>query len=104
MAMSCLRALPRVTRTCAPCLAARGVAFSDESHAPRELAAILPEYLQHRGRRVTASDGLVACRGRITARVGARSGGSSYNHRHDKQSLHHIRWPVLADRSHLQRQ
>ena len=34
MAMSCLRALPHVTPICAPCLAARGVAFSDESHAP----------------------------------------------------------------------
>ena len=29
-----LRALPHVTPTCAPCLAAHGAAFSDELHAP----------------------------------------------------------------------
>ena len=89
-----LRALPRSARRALQ----RRIARSSE------LAAILPEYLQHGGRRLQHQDGLVLGRCRFTARVGARSGGGSHNHRHDKQSLHHIGRPVFADRSHRQRQ
>ena len=49
--MSCLRALRRVTRICAPCLAARGAALQRRIARSSELAAVFPEYLQHRGRR-----------------------------------------------------
>ena len=89
-----LRALPRSARRALQ----RRIARSSE------LAAIFPEYLQHRGRRLQHRMAWSLGRGCITACVGARSGGSSHNHRHDKQSLHHIGRPVFADRSHQQRQ
>ena len=71
-----LRALPRSARRSLQ----RRIARS------RELAAILPEYFQHRGRRLQHRMAWSLGRRRFTARTGARSGSSGHNHSHDKQS------------------
>ena len=71
-----LRALPRGARRSLQ----RRIARS------REIGRDLARILSAGWATTTASDGLVACRRRFTARTGSRSGDSGHNHRHDKQS------------------
>ena len=89
-----LRALPRSARRALQ----RRIARSSE------LAAIFPGTLTAWRTTAPASDGLVVGRCRSIARAGSRSGDGGHDHCHDKQSQHHSRWAMFADRSHRQRQ
>ena len=89
-----LRALPRSARRALQ----RRIARSSE------LAAIFPEYFQHRGRRLQHRMAWSLAGAALLLALGQGVGAAATIHRHDKQSLHHIGRPVFADRSHQQRQ
>ena len=89
-----LRALPRSARRALQRRLARS----------SELAAILPEYLQQGGRRLQHRMAWSLAGAALLLALGQGVANGSHNHRHDKQSLRHIGWPVLAHRSDRQRQ
>ena len=83
-----LRALPRGARRSLQ----RRIARSGK------LAAILPEYFQHGGRRLQHRMAWSLGRCRFTAGIGAGAGDSGHDHSYDEQSQHRSRWSVFADR------
>ena len=70
---------------CVPCLAARGVAFSDESHARGISAANLPECLLQSGQELQHRMAWSLAGAALLLALG-QGVGRGHDHRHDKQS------------------